>query len=70
MNRNKRSANDNSQGLHLVSMTKRAHIMASLSLPLVAELWEKHAQICEESAALRGHPVPRKRGTKPVLELV
>ena len=70
MHRDKRGANDNTHGLHLVSITERARAMASLSPPLLAELWEKHAQICEENAALWGHPAPRKRRRKPVLGLV
>jgi hypothetical protein len=61
-------ANDNTQGLYLLSMPERARAMAFISpLSDIAHLWEMHALICEGNEARGDRHVPRKRRQKPVL---
>lgn len=54
-------ANDNTRGLHLMSMPQRARAIAAVSLPPVAELWEHHAKICEANEARWGGKDSRRR---------
>jgi hypothetical protein len=53
MYRDIQNANDNIKGFHLLSQPDRARAMACLSPEPVAELWELHAQLCEDNSAAR-----------------
>jgi hypothetical protein len=66
--RHKLHANDNIEGLCLLSMPERARAMAFISPSSdVARLWEAHALICEENELRHGPKTARKHQQKPGL---